>query len=278
MKNPYRYFQILSLDVVVGALASGGMAAQILQVAMPSAWWWALPISVWVIYTADHLLDAHRLKEQAHTERHLFHYRYFRVLSAIWMGAFVICIALIPFLVPLPILEMGLIMGGFVAFHLGLVQWVGGKTSWLLQKELGVALIYAAGVWGGPLVMTGDPLTQVEIILFLQFFLIALINLMIFSLFDLETDTRDRQTSFVRAIGAKKTIGFIFFFSAGVALCGLGLASEFSPEEWAVEAIYGAMVAILLLLVVQRKWFGQKERYRVWGDGVFFLPFLIHFF
>ncbi|MEZ4774686.1 MAG: hypothetical protein R3D00_15990 [Bacteroidia bacterium] len=275
MKRMYKYFQILSLDVVVGAVASGGMAAKMLQVSMPLIWWVALPVSVWVIYTLDHLLDASRLKNQAHTERHLFHYRHFRVIGSVWAILFLSCLTWIPFYVPAQMLYLGLGMGVLVVFHLGLVQWVGGKTSWLLHKELGVAVIYAVGVWGGPLVMAGYPVSLMEIYLFIQFFLLALINLIIFSLFDIETDTRDNQTSFVRAIGEKKAKGLIGFLSLIVVGLGLWGGLGFSPKEWAVEAIYGFMLGILLGLIFQRKWFSINERYRIWGDGVFYLPFLV---
>lgn len=275
MKKWYGYFQILSLDVVTGAIASGGMAARILDVEMPAVWWWALPISVWVIYTLDHLLDAYRLKEHAHTQRHLFHYRHFTIISAIWSVLFLVCILWIPFQLPEKILWLGLGLGMFVLFHLGMVQWVGGKISWLLQKELGVGLIYALGVWGGPLVMAGATTDKIAVILFIQFFLIALINLMLFSLFDLETDTRDAQTSFVRAIGEKKTVGLVGGLALLTTACILLVWRQLSPLEWVVEAVYGGMLGVLWVLMVGRNRFRENESYRVWGDGIFYFPFLL---
>ncbi|MEM6805500.1 MAG: prenyltransferase, partial [Bacteroidota bacterium] len=100
MKKLFHLGRILSLDVVGGALASTYMAVIYLGVKMPHIFWFALALSVWVIYTADHLLDAYRLKEKAHTERHLFHHYHFQSISTVFILGLLICLFVLPFLVP----------------------------------------------------------------------------------------------------------------------------------------------------------------------------------
>ena len=61
--NLLQLFQAFSLDVVIGALAVGLFAIKLLLV-RPNPWWWlVLALSVWVVYTADHLIDGFQQKQ-----------------------------------------------------------------------------------------------------------------------------------------------------------------------------------------------------------------------
>jgi hypothetical protein len=267
----------LSLDVVLGALASGSMVVWMLRQEMPWIWWLALPMAVWVIYTTDHLLDAYRLKDQAHTERHLFHHRYFRLLLFIWLALLLSCLSWVPLLAPLPMVYLGLGMGLFAAAHLGLVLWIGSRVSWLFHKELGVALVYAAGVWGGPLVMMPGPWPGPLLIAFLQFFLLALINLLFFSYYEKQTDQRDGHTSIVLAIGAQNArkviavLGGLFVGLGAQLLTREGLGYRF----WVAEGVMAVMLLGLLGIAFLPSIFRKNERYRIWGDGLFMLPAVV---
>ncbi|MEZ5145535.1 MAG: hypothetical protein R2759_00215 [Bacteroidales bacterium] len=61
------------------AILSAAFASRIFSVTPGVAYWFILPIAVWVVYTSDHLVDAYRLKEKAHTPRHLFHHQNFQI-------------------------------------------------------------------------------------------------------------------------------------------------------------------------------------------------------
>ena len=71
--NILRMFNMLSIDVAIGALFSGYFVKIILPFQIHWSYWCILPLSVWIVYTADHLVDALRLKKKSHTKRHLFH-------------------------------------------------------------------------------------------------------------------------------------------------------------------------------------------------------------
>ncbi len=275
----YQTVQILSLDVAFGALASGMMVVVFVPQAMPLIWYFLLPTSVWVIYTADHLLDAWRLQDQAHTPRHLFHFRHFRWIFPIWLLGLIFCLLVAPFLIPRALVYFGLAMGGLVLIHLGLIQLIGDRISRFLHKELGVGLIYAAGIWGGPMVLAQDAVPPYVWTCALQFLLLALINLLVFSIYEMHIDEQDGHTSFVRAIGRPQAQSWIVGLSVGIA--GLALiGSFFSPcfPYWATQGVYLQMMGLLLWISRDPRRFAHGEAYRLWGDAAFLFPIFYQFY
>lgn len=276
LRKGYAYLQILSIDVVLGALFSGMMVARLVEITMPTYWYWVLPLSVWVIYTTDHLIDARRLKDKAHTPRHLFHYQYFKWIVAIWGLSIAICLLYVPFIISREVLYFGLGMGALVLGHLALVWLIGDRIAWFLHKELGVGAIYAAGVWGAPLVLYGDEIPLWVGFASMQFFLLALLNLLTFSFYERETDALDQHTSFVRALGESRTRLLIIVLA--ILIVGLGLWGGLFAEDhlffFIVQLIFALMLGILLWVFFDEDRFRFAERYRLWGDAVFLLPIL----
>jgi len=276
-KAIFSIFRHLSMDVVLGAVASGSMVVYVLGKPMPWIWWVALPIAVWVIYTADHLMDAYRLQGEAHTPRHLFHHTYFKPIGIIWLLLLLSCMSWIAYLVPTNMLYLGFLMGLLVVLHLALVSLIGSHTSWLLHKELGVGLIYALGIWGGPAVVHQAWQEAQFLLLFTQFFLLAMINLLFFSLYEIDTDKWDGHTSAVLALGKKATLAIISMFA--ILIIGIGiflLNGENSFDSFhKTQIIYALMLICLLAISFFPTFFGKNERYRYLGDGAFLLPALI---
>ncbi|MEL6805762.1 MAG: hypothetical protein AAFO91_18475 [Bacteroidota bacterium] len=275
IRRIYTLFQWLSLDVVLGALFSGMMVAQILEIEMPIYWYWVLPLSVWVIYTTDHLMDARRLKDAAHTPRHLFHYRYFRLLGTLWAIGLGTCLLYVPFLIDEQMFRFGIGMGILVLGHLALVWLIGDRIAWFLHKELGVALIYSAGVWGAPMVLCAHPIPVWCWILAGQFFMLAILNLLLFSLYEWESDTLDQHTSFVRGIGRKAAKRLCWSISALIIGLGIWIAILDPTINWPLlQLVYTLMLTGLLWLLMDEDRFRFAERYRLLGDGVFLLPII----
>ena len=73
----YKWFQVLSLDVALGAVATAMFVAKQLDVSPAPYAFTSLGITVWLIYTFDHLLDGQEIKGEALTYRHRYHQRYF---------------------------------------------------------------------------------------------------------------------------------------------------------------------------------------------------------
>lgn len=278
MNKLFHLGRILSLDVVLGALASTYMAVVYLEVKMPIVFWFALALSVWVIYTADHLLDAYRLKDEAHTERHLFHHYHFKLISTIFLLGLLICLFVLPFFVPAYMLYFAIGMGLFTGIHFLLVKWIGDKTSLFFLKELGVGLIYSLGVWGPPLLAKYPELTEVDMLVYVQFFLLAMINLFTFSMYEIDTDEIDGHTSFIRAIGVKGARALLLCLSLLVLSMGIFLLPQNRGYLNEMEAIYFLMLGVLIWVFLDEKRFRPNHRYRAWADAVFLFPVFMVFF
>ena len=72
----YRMCNLLSLDVAGGAVVCALFFSKLLSVTPYVQGMIALGLTVWVIYTADRLLDVRALKNAAASERHKFHQQY----------------------------------------------------------------------------------------------------------------------------------------------------------------------------------------------------------
>jgi hypothetical protein len=271
----YARIRLLSIDIAMGALGGGCMVAQYLDQEMPWSWYVILPLAVWSIYTADHLLDAMRLKDTSSTPRHQFHHKYFGILMSLALLSAATAVGLALFFLGLQGFYFGLGMGALVLTHLALVKFVGERTSPFLVKELGVALVYAAGIWGLPLILSGKWGTREAMVPATQFLLLALANLLEFSLYEYEIDKADGHTSFVQAIGRKGAIRFIRLVLASMAGLGAFLLSTIDGRPvLRIELTFGLMALVLAALIYKPTWFAANERYRAWGDAAFLFPFL----
>ena len=153
----YRLLNYLSLDVACGAVVCATFFARILNVQLRLQGLASLGLTVWIIYTADHLLDAHRLKHEAASQRHRFHQRNFRMLLVIMVVAILVNLLLILF-VRQPILNWGIGLLLIIMLYLALQQ------NLRAFKELVVALLYVAGVLLPAMSLTTVVLSAQEII------------------------------------------------------------------------------------------------------------------
>lgn len=257
----YRLLNILSIDVALGAVVGAMFFAKIFAVSVLPYGLISLGLTVWIIYTADHLLDAHNLPQTASSERHRFHQKNFKLLLALLVLALAVDSAQLFFIREIVFIE-GLGLAGVILVYF-LIQ-----RSLKFLKELMGALLYSGGVllipWS---VKTSEP-TNIQLILIAQFALTALINLLLFSWFDKTQDEKDLQSSFATILGegtTKRSLITLFFVQA--VLSGTMI---FTNEKAAFVLI--PMNALLLLIVIKKKYFEVNDRYRLLGDAVFLLP------
>ena len=76
----YRFVNILSIDVALGSVCCAAWFAEILNATLKPYALVSLGLTVWIIYTADHLLDARKIHAPASTERHRYHQENFTLL------------------------------------------------------------------------------------------------------------------------------------------------------------------------------------------------------
>lgn len=141
---------LLSLDAPIVAIVWQRLFAYCLQVTVPLPISLVLGFTVWLIYSADRVLDARR--GQCSTARHHFHYLHAAALTRIW-PAVLICTAMLALsTLPLRVFVCGAILLALVAIYFVLIHFglTHGKLAWNLRKEPAVAIIFAAGVTLAP--------------------------------------------------------------------------------------------------------------------------------
>jgi hypothetical protein len=262
----YGIFNTLSLDIVAGAVASALFFARIFEVHIRPYGFVSLALTVWIIYTVDHLRDAKRIRHQASTERHRFHQRNFRALIYCVAIAWVLDLLTIVF-IRTKIIEWGVILFGIVALYLV------GERSLRFAKELFIACLYSCGVLLPSLALTEMRMDTSHYLLIIQFGIVAWINLLMFSWFDHTFDQQDNQYSFVTIFGKSATQ----FFLTGL------VAINFCVAILQIS-LYGLTLPVLIVLLMNttllmiflfRNRLAKNDLYRFAGDGVFFFPILL---
>ena len=259
----YRFFNVLSIDVAVGAVVCAAFFVHIFQIQLPLYCLPALGVSVWIIYSVDHLLDTHKLKGRVSTKRRQFHYKNIRVI-----GAGVIMAIASDLLLILNIGKPILIWGTGLLLMILLYIWFQRLLGPF--KEFFGALLYSFGVLLPVLALHSTPIPASHILLMSAFSMTALINLVLFSWFDLAHDKKDTQVSVVIILGRRKStillMGlFIFQLILFIALL--------SATPWKGETlILMVMNLVLLLIFCFSDWFMTEDYYRLAGDVIFLFP------
>jgi hypothetical protein len=264
----------LSLDVAAGALVSCLMACKLLQVS-PVPWEavWVLAATVLLIYTADHLQDVWQTAGRVFSPRRQFHWQYRKhlLLGAVLVACMVAVMVI--FFLPPKMIFFGLVLAMLVGVYLWLVHKLGvdGGRAWF-HKELIIACLYTAGIWGVALFAAAD--TEIKDLLFAGAFLLtALQNLLLFSYFELEEDYLQRQRSMAVNLGTGKVrkLLWLLFGLSGLLLL-LTWNTGLNLPERQVIFTQAAMSGILGMLFIFPDYFSRYRRYRWLGDGVFLLP------
>ena len=259
----YRLINLLSLDVVAGAVVCALFFARVFQVSVRPFGLIALGLTVWIIYTADHLRDARKIMGAASTERHRFHQTHYRKLITLTMVALFLDVIAILF-IRQQVLEWGIALS-LVVFAYMLVQ---GSLKFL--KELFIAILYTCGI-----LLLSVPVSNLKFgpphyLLVVQFFVAALANLLMFSWFDRELDQQDNRYSFVTKAGEVTTRRVVWFLL--VLLLALTLTQSFTGTLLIPSLIVGCMGLMLLIIFVYKESLAKKDYYRLLGDAVFLVP------
>lgn len=264
----------MSLDIVLGACIGAFFFGQLIGIPSEPVVIAELGLAVWLIYTADHLLDAQKIKHKAHTRRHLFHQKYRKQILTIFFLVLAVALGLLPFL-PLRTLSLGLIPAGSVLLYFSVLQLLGSRSS--PHKEPVIAVIYGLGVFLPAFSSFQGEWPSWFVILPIQYIGLALANLLEFSYFEIRTDKRDGHGSFVRFLGEKGSFYLIIFLLLSTLtlpfiIFFLNENSVFPNEFWQAQHVLQAMNLALALILLFPDFFRKKERYRTLGDGIFLFP------
>lgn len=256
----YRYLNILSVDVALGAVCSAVFFSRIFHVQIRTAGLFALALTVWIIYTVDHLLDARKIQHQASTERHHFHQQHSKLLWVFVLVAIGIVMILI-FFIRKPILVWGITGGALMIVYLAAQQYL------KFMKEVFIAILYTCGVLLPSMAVTQLPINEWPWLLIVLFSTTALINLLLFSWFDWEQDISHQTVSFVTVFGKGRS-GWVI--SALFVVIGIGVF--FIDTQYQFMLL--GMNVILLFLFLFSNLVRRYEAFRLLGDFIFILPIL----
>ncbi len=249
----------------VGAVVSALFFSKIFSVVTGPFELIALGCTVWIIYTADHLRDAKNLKHQASTDRHRFHQRHYKTLSKILLGV-VTLDAFATVFIQKEVLLWGVVLATAVGIYLV------AHRSLKFLKEIFIATLYTCGIVLPSLAMTYEAIKLTHYLLIFHFFILALINLLLFSWFDRELDQQDRHHSFVTIVGENVTRKVIWLLIIIQSL--LTLLQIYWGQDIQAAILLGAAGFIFALIIVFRKALRRHDYYRFFGDAAFFVPIL----
>ena len=263
-------FRILSLDIVAGACIGTLFIAHYIGVGISSDVVIVLGICVWSIYTIDHLLDARKVRSHANTRRHRFHQSYFKQLLILNLVAIIVgCVLAIG--LPLQTLIVGIVLTLLVVAYFIIFN----STKIRIPKEFVGGLIYTIGIFIAPVTAPNYHFDVGIILIFTEFLIIAWMNLVLFSLMEVDVDILDGHQSIARKWGKKRVtylINYLFLGFIILILLSLSIGMSGFPTYQLLLAVMGS---ILYLIFLKRKFFKERERYRIIGDAVFFLPLIV---
>src|SRR5690606_14426073 len=261
----YRLLNSLSIDVAAGAVICALFLAEILRSRPGTPALIMLGLTVWIIYSADHLLDARRIEREAVTHRHSFYQRHFQVMVAMTVVA-IIADGLLAMRIRPAVFQAGLILATPVGIYLV------AQRFFVSIKELLGAILYTGGVGLPAYIFMGERSLALNQGIFISaFFLVAWANLLLFSYFDYESDMNNTQASFATRWGLQVTRNVIVVVLVlGIGLCAyLMIADRFLPA-----LILLAMNVVLLVLMCYPVYFLQGDRFRFVGDSIFLIPLI----
>ncbi|MFY0651211.1 MAG: hypothetical protein JXQ96_04220 [Cyclobacteriaceae bacterium] len=272
MSRSLKYIDFLSLDVVAGAVLMTLSISKILQVELPISITICLGISIWTIYTLDHLLDAFRANQKPTIARHLFHKENARWIIPVWLLV-VLFGAYTALSLPAVTFLYGIGMVLTVLIYFTLIYFF--RTFYF--KEVVVAIVYSCGIFVGPMSLLHGSISTNSLVLLLEVFLLALVNLILFSRFESKFDDHDKHPSIVLALGAVQTQKLLdgLFLTIGVVQCYF-LISNYNIQSLAYfQGLFIVMALVLFSMKTCPSFFTKNDRYRLIGDGIFFIPALV---
>jgi len=254
----------------------GAFACNILDIDANIWWYMILALSVWVMYTADHILDAWRGKNALTILRHRFHYTYRQVIIPIWIIVALSSVLLGFYKLENEIIFLGLALGLCIMTYFAVIYFNRENRPYFLQKELFIAIIYITGIWMAPMVWYSDIPNGIIIIIIVNLVLLGWVEGIIISWFEIDEDIADNHVSFTVLFGKENTLKFtilLLLIVLFLSIAGLIMATNLIIR--AAFVIELLMVLSLAIIILFPHKFKHHQLYRYVGYAVFLLPGLI---
>ena len=262
---------LLNIDTALGAVLSSNFIAKSLDLSLSWVINASLFVSVLIIYNFDHLADARKITGIAQTRRHQFYKEYGFSLQIFQVVLMLLGIILLFFL-PLEIVKGGSIIVVGILFYFGVLEIVPSKS--IFFKELSIAAIYTIAIFFAPMMHYSEPVSLPMILFVLEFFILALLNLIVFALYDTDADALEGHPSLVNVIGKKNTTRWLFILYGLLTISGI-CYYLISNQSYLYQVVILSMGSILLFLGTKIDEPNFRNSFRIIGDSVFLLPGLL---
>ncbi|MEM6359121.1 MAG: UbiA family prenyltransferase [Bacteroidota bacterium] len=265
----YRYFNLLNLDVVAGAVICSMAFARLLDVEVSWAALSLLGFTIWSIYTFDRLMDGRYKKDALQSDRHRFHNRRGSLLSWLLVACILFSAILLFFIPPTTVLWGATLACGVLAY-LATIHLL--KIKWLVHKEVVIATIYTLGVMLAPLSIYQGDYGISFLLCGVIFFTIVLYNLLVFSMYDEDFDSKSDLPSLVTVLGKKPVNTLLHILSVFLIVSILlGYINYVNP----VFIVFFFMSTVLIIIHRYAHHHFFQLNYRFIGDAVFLLPVVL---
>lgn len=257
-----------SIDVALGAMVCCGYFGFVLNVDLSHWTILTLGLTVWAIYTFDHLNDARNLVSENVTKRHLLHKKHQHKLTMLLIVV-LLSLSVLIFLIPAKTVLWGAsLLCGVLVYFVAMTML---KLNFGYYKEVLIAIIYTLGVLVGPISVAIE-INSIHYLIIVSFALLAFLNLVIFSWYDRLIDKTQKFASIVNSLGESKSLfvlkaGFLIVFG----LCGLIYLSGYTDHAFVLTL----MAVLLGYTILNRAKFQENQAYRIIGDSIFLLPALL---
>jgi hypothetical protein len=267
----YKRFSWLSLDVVLGAIISHRMAAQLPDGRGATSWATTavLAIIVWGIYVIDRRID--NTQRQPTTNRHLFQAQQQPVLSKILIGSAVVA-AICLFWLPATVLKIGLGLAIVVIVYLWGVYRSQSEGLFETLKDIVVPLVYAVGVWATATVLQST-MSITSLLLGIVFWLIVQQNLLLSAYYESFTVDKSHSLAIVLGEHATRFVLTALFVCISI-LCIYTMTT--TPHHYATRVAFWLWVMGILqhLLWQKPELFLANDTYRYLAEATFLIPIL----
>jgi hypothetical protein len=265
----------LSLDVVLGALATCYLLSLWFNVQLELDWYFMLGSAVWIVYTIDHLIDSKLRDAKFLPERHIFHKDNFLVLALIVL--FLGIATLIDGLKMLDLYQWELLGIELIVMAAYFAMNIIFKTRFLV-KELFIAVLYTVGV-SFPFIALYQVQIQVNDIFFLALiFFTAWMNLLAFAKISVDEDKISGFKS-IALVLSEYGLRLVFTISLLIYF-GLFIINAFLNGD--IKLYYVMIYTCVGLVQIMIFTFSDTETnlrlLRIIGDVAFSLPLSLLFF
>ena len=281
MKRFYSYQSILnfintySILVAIGSLSSYLFFSNLFDIKPNYVLALGLSLSLWIIYTLDHLLDGLSIGKDASSIRHREHFLKHKQMIR-WMLFGLIILIGLSFWVPQVYYGYVLFLFILTLLHFCINYFLSRKYTFLRYlKEIFVALVVTIGFVITPLVGNEESLNLTQLIyIFIISYFINLSNLLIFSFFDRDRDHRDNILTIAHLYSHRKLKRLIYL---GIGMSTTILVISYINGHLTLISffVFASMQLTLLFITSFPSYFKFSDRYRFFGDLIYLYPIVV---